>query len=143
MITPTICQVAVGMAGTSLVLQPHPRWAAVAVPLMRPPRSGGLPQRHQSRRPNRCRHQLWCGRWQAGLSLPSLKLTAQELRAHARSLGVRNAHWRNAAKKVDLVVAIREHYKQQEASSGPFRKLDTGDGVTIDRELALRPRATC
>ena len=49
---------------------------------------------------------------------PSLKLTAVELRAHARALGVNNARWRNSAKKVDLVLAIREHYRQQEVAHG-------------------------
>ena len=37
----------------------------------------------------------------------SLKFSALELRAHARSLGLRNARWRNSAKKDDLVLAIR------------------------------------
>ena len=40
---------------------------------------------------------------------PSLKLTRVELLQHARALGVKNARWRNSAKKVDLVLAIREH----------------------------------
>ena len=48
----------------------------------------------------------------------SLKFSAVELRAHARSLGLRNARWRNSAKKVDLVLAIRDHYKQRETTSG-------------------------
>lgn len=47
----------------------------------------------------------------------SLKFSAVELRAHARSLGLRNARWRNSAKKVDLVLAIRDHYKQREATN--------------------------
>ena len=46
----------------------------------------------------------------------SLKFSAVELRAHARSLGLRNARWRNSAKKVDLVVAIRDYYKQRRAA---------------------------
>ena len=44
----------------------------------------------------------------------SLKFSAAELRAHARSLGLGNARWRNSAKKVDLVLAIRGHYKRRE-----------------------------
>ena len=47
----------------------------------------------------------------------SLKFSAVELRAHARSLGLRNARWRNSAKKVNLVLAIRDHYKQREATN--------------------------
>jgi hypothetical protein len=46
----------------------------------------------------------------------SLKFSAIELRAHARSLGLRNARWRNSAKKVDLVLAIRDYCKQREAA---------------------------
>ena len=120
MITPTICQVAVGMAGTSLVLQ-----LASAVGRSRrstdeastdlvgaSPAAAPKPKAKPMPTPTLVRLD-----GKPVYPSPSLKLTAQELRAHARSLGVRNAHWRNAAKKVDLVVAIREHYKQQEASS--------------------------
>ena len=46
----------------------------------------------------------------------SLKFSAIELRAHARSLGLGNARWRNSAKKVDLVVAIRDYYKRRGAA---------------------------
>ena len=48
----------------------------------------------------------------------NLRFSAAELRAHARSLGLGNARWRNSAKKVDLVLAIRGHYKQREITSG-------------------------
>lgn len=121
MITPTICQVAVGMATTSLVLQlasaAHRGNRSTAeastdlvgaAPAAAPkPKAKPMPTPTLVRLDGKPVHPS-----------PSLKLTAQELRAHARALGVRNARWRNAAKKVDLVMAIREHYKQQEASHG-------------------------
>ena len=47
----------------------------------------------------------------------SLKFSALELRAHARSLGLGNARWRNSAKKVDLVVAIRDYYKRKSTTT--------------------------
>lgn len=121
MITPTICQVAVGMATTSLVLQltsAVARGAAApaneastdlvgaAPALALKPKAKPMPTPTLVRLDGK-----------PVCPSPSLKLAAQELRAHARALGVRNARWRNAAKKVDLVIAIREHYKQQEASS--------------------------
>lgn len=48
---------------------------------------------------------------------PSLKLTRMELLQHARDLGVKNARWRNRAKKVDLMLAIREHNQNREQGS--------------------------
>lgn len=40
---------------------------------------------------------------------PSLKLTRVELLEHARALGIGTATWRNSARKVHLLEAIRQH----------------------------------
>ena len=120
MITPTLCQVAVGMATTSLVLQlasavgrgaAAPANEASTDLVGASPAAAPKPKAKPMPTPTLVRLD-----GKPVYPPPSLKLTAQELRAHARSLGVRNARRRNAAKKVDLVVAIREHYKQQEAA---------------------------
>ena len=119
MITPTICQVAVGMTATSLLLQlasavarssrpteeasPDP----VVVTPVPAPKPKPMPTPTLVRLDGKPVHPL-----------PSLKLSAIELRTHARALGVKNARWRNSAKKVDLVTAIRQHYAQQEVSRG-------------------------
>ena len=47
---------------------------------------------------------------------PSLKLSRAQLLEIARSLGVRNARWRNAARKTDLLAAIRAHNQQRRAA---------------------------
>ncbi|QNI98409.1 hypothetical protein [Synechococcus sp. RS9902] len=100
MITPTICQVAVGMATTSLVLQ-----LAAAMRGSRPTEEAS----HQMVGATPVPAPVLTER-------PSLKLSRQELLQHARALGVKNARWRNAARKTDLVIAIREHNENREAA---------------------------
>ena len=98
MITPTICQVAVGMATTSLVLQ-----LAAAIGRSRGNTPAADPVVITPTTPTPAER-------------PSLKLSRMELLQHARALGVGNARWRNSAKKVDLVLAIRDHNEQRRAA---------------------------
>ena len=116
MIFPTICQVAVGMAATSLVLQlasavgrGNRSTAEASTDLVgaAPP---SAPKPKQAPIPTLVRKD--------GKPVVSLKLTAVELRAHARALGLRDGHWRKYANKNELCREIQAHYKQQEVARG-------------------------
>ena len=99
MITPTICQAAVGMATTSLVLQ-----LAAAIGRSRGNTSAADPVVITPAPPTPPER-------------PSLLLTRMELLEHARALKLGTARWRNSARKVDLLMAIRQHNQQKEVAS--------------------------
>ena len=108
MITPTIslCQAAIGLAGLSITLQLA---AAIA-------RSRTSIHMDEPAEPPVAEPVVITAPAPALHARPSPKLSRLELLEHARALGVKNARWRNSAKKVDLVLAIREHNQQREAS---------------------------
>ena len=120
MITPSICELAVGMAATSLVLQLASAVArgnrstdeASTDPVGASPAAAPKPKAKPMPTPTLVRLD-----GKPVHPVPSLKLTVLELRAHARALGLRNGHWRKYANKNDLCREIQAHYKQQEASS--------------------------
>ena len=104
--TITLCQGAVGLASLSLVLQLAAAIArsrsstyidAPAEPSLAPVVLTAVPDPTEEER-------------------PSLKLSRAQLLEIARSLGVRNARWRNAARKTDLLAAIRAHNQQRRAA---------------------------
>jgi len=49
-------------------------------------------------------------------SRPSLKLTRAELLEHARDLKIGTAAWRNSARKIHLLEAIRQHNTERRAA---------------------------
>ena len=93
--TPTLCQLALGMAGLSITLQ-------LAAAIARSRTSISIDGPAQRPAPVQSR--------------PSLKLTRAELLEHARDLKIGTAAWRNSARKIHLLEAIRQHNTERRAA---------------------------
>jgi len=91
--TPTLCQVAFGLATLSLLLQLA---AAIGQSKASAPAPAPAPSTPLVRTT-------------FGPKKPSLKLTRLELLKHARDLKIGTAKWRAHARKVQLLEAIRAH----------------------------------
>ena len=100
MISPTVCQVAIGLSITSMAMQ-----AIAAVARRRAAAPAAVePVEPAAVEPT------------PPVELPtaaSLKLSRMELLQHARALGVGNARFRNSARKTELVRAIQQHNQQR------------------------------
>jgi len=108
----TLCQGAVGLASLSLVLQ-----LAAAIARSRSSIYMDVPAEPKPAPVVLTKEEP-----------PSLKLSRVELLQHARALGVRNARWRNSARKTDLLQRCYPHR--------PLAHRVVDQLIAADRELA-------